>query len=193
MKAVADALGVERKSLNYHVRDRETLLRLMAAEVFKSEFSRVPPPPQDDWRDVLRWFGETIRRAILMFGIHDTFPIEGALGLDSLRKAEYLLETLVHAGFEVEQAGRATNVVIELALTSARDSLLRTGQRNHPQREEAIEAISSAGETDFTLLHRNLVARRADPDEDSQWDFNLSVVFAGLTTLLGQNRPQPDR
>lgn len=193
MQAVADALGVDRKSLNYHVRDRETLLRLMATEVFNAEFSRIPPPPQDDWRDVLRWFGETIRRAILMFGIHDTFPIEGALGLDSLRKAEYLLETLVQAGFDVEQAGRATNVVIELALTSARDSLLRSGQRNHPQREEAIEAIGSAGGPDFTLLHQNLVARRADLDEDAQWEFNLSVVFAGLTALLGQNQAQLDQ
>ena len=67
---------------------------------------------------MLRWFAETMRRAIRMFGINDTFPIEGALGLTSLQKAEYLLETLVAAGFEAEEAARATNVVIELALTS---------------------------------------------------------------------------
>jgi TetR/AcrR family transcriptional regulator, tetracycline repressor protein len=187
MQAVADALGVDRKALNYHVGDRETLLGLMATAVFNSEFSRIPPPPQDDWRDVLRWFAETMRRAIRMFGIHDTFPIEGALGLNSLRKAEYVLETLVGAGFEVEQAGRATNVVIELALTSARDSLLRAGQGHHPQRSEAIEAISSGNGTDFTLLLQNLVTMTAELNEDAQWEFNLSVVFAGLATLLEPN------
>ena len=147
MQAVADYLGVDRKSLNYHVGDRETLLSLMATAVLKSEFSRIPPPPQDDWRGVLRWFAETMRRAIRMFGINDTFPIEGALGLTSLRKAEYLLETLVEAGFEAEEAARATNVVIELALTSARDSLLReAASGSHPQRAEAIEAIGQRQE-----------------------------------------------
>lgn len=187
MQAVADALGVDRKSLNYHVGDRETLLALMATAVFKSEFSRIPPPPQDDWRGALRWFAETIRRAILMFGINDTFPIEGALGINSLRKAEYVLKSLVDAGFNIEQAGRATNIVIELALTSARDSLLRGGQGKHPQRAEAIEAIDSADTTDFTLLLQNLVAMTSERNEDAQWEFNLGVVFAGLATILEQN------
>ncbi|MEZ0050593.1 TetR/AcrR family tetracycline transcriptional repressor [Mycobacterium sp. MAA66] len=187
MQAVADALGVDRKSLNYHVGDRETLLSLMATAVFQSEFSRIPPPSQDDWRAVLRWFAETMRRAIRMFGINDTFPIEGALGLTSLHKAEYLLKTLVDAGFEVEQAARATNVVIELALTSARDSLLRAGNGKHPQRAEAIEAIGSANRTEFPLLFQNLVAMTAEFNEDAQWEFNLTVVFAGLTALLQPN------
>ena len=43
MQAVADSLGVDRKSLNYHVGDRETLLGLMATAVLKAEFYRHSP------------------------------------------------------------------------------------------------------------------------------------------------------
>ena len=39
MQAVADELGVDRKALNYHVTDREGLLRLVAAGRFEATFA----------------------------------------------------------------------------------------------------------------------------------------------------------
>jgi TetR/AcrR family transcriptional regulator, tetracycline repressor protein len=64
MQAVADALGVDRKAVSYHVGDRESLLALMASTVFTSEFARVPAPTDGDWRDALAWYAHTIRRAL---------------------------------------------------------------------------------------------------------------------------------
>lgn len=128
MQAVADVLGVDRKSVKYHIGDRETLLALMASAVFEAEFDRVPPPADGDWRDVLRWYAYRVRNAITQLGVHDAFPMEGAIGLAALDQAEFVLHALVDAGFAVEQAGRAANTIAELALSAARDSLLRAGE-----------------------------------------------------------------
>jgi TetR/AcrR family tetracycline transcriptional repressor len=184
MQAVADALGVDRKAVSYHVGDRESLLALMASTVFTSEFARLPAPTRGDWRDALAWYAHTIRRALTQLGIHDVFPLEGAIGHAALEQAEFVLGSLVEAGFDVEQAGRAANIVVELAISAARDSLLRTGQQNHPQYEEAIGAMGSADSADFPVLGQVVVAMSAARNVDAQFDFNLSVVFAGLATQL---------
>ncbi len=187
MQAVADALGVDRKSVKYHIGDRETLLALMASAVFEAEFERVPPPAGGDWREVLRWYARRARNAIAQLGVHDAFPMEGAIGLAALGQAEFVLQTLVDAGFDVEQAGRAANIIAELALSAARDSLLRAGRGIHPQHEEAMAAIGIDGGSDYKMLRQVLVAMSAEPDEDAQLEFNLDAVIAGLTTMLARD------
>ncbi|MCV7113435.1 TetR/AcrR family transcriptional regulator C-terminal domain-containing protein [Mycolicibacterium setense] len=186
MQAVADALGVDRKSVKYHIGDRETLLALMASAVFEVEFERVPPPLDGDWRDVLRWYARRARNAITELGVHDAFPMEGAIGLAALGQAEFVLETLVDAGFAVEQAGRAANTVAELALSAARDALLRADRGIHPQHEEAMAAIDIGDQNAYTVLRQVLTAMAAEADEHAQLEFNLDVVIAGLTTMLQQ-------
>jgi TetR/AcrR family transcriptional regulator, tetracycline repressor protein len=181
MQAVADALGVDRKAVSYHVGDRESLLALMASTVFTSEFARVPAPTGGDWRDALTWYGHTVRRALTQLGIHDVFPLEGAVGVAALEQAEFVLGSLVEAGFDVEQAGRAANIVVELAISAARDSLLSKGQDNHPQYDEAAGAMGGA---DFPMLSQVVVAMSATQNVDAQFDFNLGVVFAGLEQKL---------
>lgn len=184
MQAVADALGVDRKAVSYHVGDRESLLALMASTVFTSEFLRVPAPTDGDWRDVLAWYAHTIRRALTQLGIHDVFPLEGAIGRTALEQAEFVLESLVGAGFDVELAGRAANVVVELAISAARDALLSTERPNHPQYEEAAGAMGSADGPDFPMLSQVVVAMSAEQNVDAQFEFNLGVVFAGLAAKL---------
>lgn len=184
MQAVADVLGVDRKSVKYHIGNRETLLALMASAVFEAEFDRVPPPVDGDWRDVLRWYAYRARNAITQLGVHDAFPMEGAIGLAALDQAEFVLHALVDAGFAVEQAGRAANTIAELALSAARDSLLRAGRGMHPQHEEALAAIHIGDGNTYELLQQVLAAMSAEPDEDAQLEFNLDVVIAGLTTML---------
>ncbi|ORV29419.1 hypothetical protein AWB98_08720 [Mycolicibacterium conceptionense] len=186
MQAVADALGVDRKSVKYHIGDRETLLALMASAVFEVEFERVPPPSDGDWRDVLRWYAYRVRNAIAQLGVHDAFPMEGAIGLAALDQAEFVLRTLVDAGFAVKQAGRAANTIVELALSAARDSLLRAGRGVHPQHEEALAAIQIGEGRAYALLQQVLVAMAAESDEDAQLEFNLDVVIAGLTSTLAR-------
>lgn len=184
MQAVADALGVDRKSVKYHIGDRETLLALMASAVFEAEFERVPPPVDGDWRDVLRWYARRAANAITRLGVHDAFPMEGAIGLAALEQAEFVLRSLVDAGFAVEQAGRAANTVVELALSAARDALLRAGRGIHPQHEEALAAIGIGDESAYKILRQVLRSMAAEADEDAQLEFNLDVVIAGLTSML---------
>ncbi len=184
MQAVADVLGVDRKAVAYHVGDRESLLTLMASTVFASEFARVPAPKGGDWRDVLNWYAHTIFRAVKQLGIPDTFPLEGAIGAAALEQAEFVLRSLVDAGFHIEHAGRAGNIVVELAISAARDFLLRAEQTNHPQYQEALGAIGGAEGSEFPMLSQVLVVMSAEQNLDAQFDFNLNVVCAGLATQL---------
>ena len=183
LQALAEELGIDRKTLRYHVGDRETLLALMASQVFRTEFDRVPTPTDGDWRDALRWYAHAVRRAVVTLGIHDRFPMEGAIGLAAMRQAEFVLRTLVDAGFDIEQAGRGANTVVELAMSSARNTLLRQGQANHPQYGEALAAMQ-VDMSEFTMLGQVVVAMSGDLNEETQFEFNLDVVLTGLAALL---------
>ena len=79
------------------------------------------------------------------------------------------------------------NTVVELAMSSARDTLLRQGQTNHPQYGEVMAAMQ-IDMSEFTMLSQVVVAMSAELNEDKQFEFNLDVVFAGLAHLLASNK-----
>ena len=64
MQAVAVALGVDPKALNYHVGDREGLRGLVALDVFESELGRVELPADGDWRVVTRSYAAALQAAV---------------------------------------------------------------------------------------------------------------------------------
>jgi hypothetical protein len=82
---------------------------------------------------------------------------------------------------------RAANIVVQLAASAARDTLLRTGQQNHPQRDEAAKALGSAAGTDLQMLRQVLAAMPEQHNEDAQLEFNLGTAFAGLSSMLGSD------
>ena len=79
MQAVAEALGVDPKALNYHVGDREGLRGLVALDVFETELGRVELPADGDWRVVTRSYAAALRDAFTQLGVlagsyFSTFP-----------------------------------------------------------------------------------------------------------------------
>lgn len=65
MQAVADSLGVDRSTINYHFADREELFSIVAASTFGDEMAAYPPPASDDWRDWVTGYARAVHAALL--------------------------------------------------------------------------------------------------------------------------------
>jgi TetR/AcrR family tetracycline transcriptional repressor len=185
MQAVAGALGVDPKALNYHVGGREGLRELVALDVFESELRRVELPADGDWRVVARSYAAAIRDAYLKVGVLATsFHLPAASGLGALAPVECLLQALVDAGFDAVQAGRALTQISETAYAAGRNAVLAAQNRVHPNVPEVADALEHAAAQDFSILRQVVAASGTDQDGTDQFEFSLAVVIAGLERML---------
>lgn len=181
MQAVAEELGVDRKTLNYHVSDREGLLELVALDVLAE---RLPPPaaaPPADWQQALRDFAIGMHDALTQMGTlfeYVRMPLDA--GLRPLESTEELLTVLVEAGFDPDDATRAASMLAQVVYVSARDAVLTTRNGgDHPQ-YQAMRAVLADAEPDRMPHVRRLVDQR----QSGQLAFNLDVLIDGLSRRL---------
>lgn len=194
MQAVAEALGVDPKALNYHVGDREGLRALVAIDVFTSELRRVALPVQGDWRVVVRSYAAALRDAFLQLGVLATsFHLPAASGLGALAPVERVLAALVEAGFDADRAGRALTLITETAYTAGRAAVRLAENRAHPNLPEVADALQSAAADDFPVLRRVVAARAGGLGDAGQLEFDLDVVIAGLERVLSAGGDGPTR
>ena len=188
MQAVAEALGVDPKALNYHVGDRAGLRELVALDVFESELRRVELPADGDWRLVTRTYAVALRDAFIQLGVLATsFHLPAASGLGALGPVERVLQALVDAGFGVDQAGRALTLITETAYAAGRAAVLAAQNRVHPNVPEVASALQSAAKDDFPMLRQVVASSTDDAHDAGQLEFNLTVVIAGLERVLSES------
>ncbi|MEZ0365470.1 TetR/AcrR family transcriptional regulator C-terminal domain-containing protein [Mycobacterium sp. pUA109] len=192
MQAVADALGVDPKALNYHVGDRDGLLELVALDVFETELARIELAGGGDWRDALRCYARAQRDATIKLGVlalSVRFP--GSRGLGALSRVETVLQALIDAGFGPDEAGRVLTFVTETAFSSGLAAVQGAQNRVHPDVPEVINALESADAQDFPALRRVVAAREQAGDDPDQLDYNLTVIIAGLEDQLAARPRRP--
>jgi TetR/AcrR family transcriptional regulator, tetracycline repressor protein len=184
MQRVADVLGVDPKALNYHVRDRDGLRQLVVLDVFESELRRVKLPGGGDWREVIRAYVHALREATIKLGVLAVaIHLPGTEGLGALDPVESVLQALVGAGLDVEEAGRALTLISELAYAAGRDALRSAENPVHPDVPGISAALKSVPAEDFPVL-RQVVAAREDAGPDAgQLEFSINLVIAGLEQL----------
>ncbi|MFD4948407.1 TetR/AcrR family transcriptional regulator C-terminal domain-containing protein [Streptomyces sp. NPDC058239] len=183
MQAVADHLGVHRKALHYHVRDREGLLELLALDTMQTELGRHEAALDGDWQKVLRTFATAVRASIVQTGVlYDYVRMSAAGGLASLARVEQVARALVEAGFDERTAGLTIGFVGELTYASARDAVLVERHGDHPQLTELRRTLDDAPDDEVLVLRRLLSRPRAGTDE--QFEFDLSTFIAGLEQRL---------
>jgi AcrR family transcriptional regulator len=186
MQKVADVLGVNPKALNYYVGDRDGLRQMVALDVFESELRRVKIPGGGDWRDVLRAYVYALRNAIIKLGaLALSMHLPGSDGLGALDPVERVLQALVDAGLDVDEACRALTFITDMAYAAGRDALRTAENPVHPEFPHVATALEAAAPQDFPVL-RQVVARRAreGPDE-GQLEFSIDLVIAGLERTVG--------
>lgn len=180
MQAVADALGVDRSSLNYYVGDRDGLLELIVADLFDAELRDFVLPDDADWADVLRAYGKAVHRGVVH--LRATTTHVQLRGTHSLTLAERVLEALTAAGFTVAEGGHILSLVSGVAYTAARDLLGGDHSRSH-HTSEVTRMLGEAPAGEFALLGE-IIANRAVAGTADDFEFSLGVVIDGLQLRL---------
>jgi TetR/AcrR family tetracycline transcriptional repressor len=201
MKSVADALGVHRKSLHYYVKDREGLLELVASDVFESELRQSILPSEGNWRDLLRAVAYAVRAALFEVGSLLTYTdLRGIGGQAVLGVHEGILESLLAAGFDLEEAGLAFTLCSDLAHCGAREAMIAAKDAARAEQTKAVapheadirDAMTSGALGDLPLLSELVEVRSAEGYRDKQFEFSLWVLIVGLEKLLA-SKPDPGR
>jgi TetR/AcrR family transcriptional regulator, tetracycline repressor protein len=186
MQRVAGALGVDPKALNYHVGDRDGLRQLVVLDVFESELRRVKIPG-GDWRAVVRVYVHALRDATIKLGaLAVSLHLPGGEGLGALEPVESVLQGLVSAGLDIDEAGRALAFMTELAYTAGRDALRLAEEPVHPDVAGIAVALKSAAAQDFPVLRRVVAARETATPLEGQLEFGLDLMIAGLEQLAAK-------
>jgi AcrR family transcriptional regulator len=192
MRAVAARLGVEAMSLYNHVANKDDILDGMVDLVIRQVDL---PADAGDWREAMR------RRAVSahqVFGRHPWAPqlvdSRQSSGPARLRYLDWVLGTLMGAGFSVEGAARAFSLLdsyiygfaIQLSNASADEDV---------SPEEMAEAIlASIPVEEYPHLHRMAShAMQAGYDAEADFDFGLAIVLDGLERILDTSRSDEDR
>jgi TetR/AcrR family transcriptional regulator, tetracycline repressor protein len=192
MQKVADVLGVDPKALNYHVRDRDGLRQLVVLDLFESELRRVKMPRGGDWRDVVRAYVHALREATIKLGVLAVaIHLPGSQGLGALSPVEGVLQALVGAGFNVEDAGRALTFISEMAYVAGRDALRVAENPVHPDIPGISAALRSAAVGDFPVLRQVVAAQAGAAPDQGQFEFSLEVIIAGLEQAVAARTPPP--
>jgi TetR/AcrR family tetracycline transcriptional repressor len=184
MKAVADALGVTRKALHYHVGDRDGLINLMVVDLFESELAGIDLPNDADWRIVLRAYARAFRDGVVQVGVPATHvQMRGMGGLAAMELAEHVIQSLLRAGFDAPLARRALTAISNVAFAAANIDLLKTQHGIYPHEAEISAALAQALEHQFPGL-RGVLASARDDGPDDEFEFELNLVLTGLEQAL---------
>ncbi|MFC7529331.1 TetR/AcrR family transcriptional regulator C-terminal domain-containing protein [Actinoplanes sp. GCM10030250] len=183
MQAVAQQLGVDRKTLHYHVSDREGLLELMALDALNADAGPGDLAASGDWRAVTRAVAHHMRNSLVRAGeLVEYVRFPAASGLAIFAPVERCVEALLVAGFDEDQAARAVAFMAEFVFTSARDAIMIRRHGVHPQLSEISRVMQEADENEYGLLRR--LSARSFQSGEAQFDFDLTVFVAGLDHLL---------
>ena len=186
MQAVADALGVSRKALHYYVGDREGLLTLMVLDRFERQLALVELPADDDWRVTLRAYAVAFRDGLIQVGAATDFTqLRGLSTSAALALADRVLEALLSAGLDPESARHGLTAASNIAQSAAQTVVAQTNSGVHRHRAQTAEALMREPQGAYPALRRVLAsAEPAGHDADTQFDFELEAVIAGLERIL---------
>ncbi|MCQ6271449.1 TetR/AcrR family transcriptional regulator C-terminal domain-containing protein [Pseudarthrobacter sp. R1] len=185
MQALAEEMGVDRKTLHYHVDNRESLLKMVAADAFREAVGSHHFIPEKDWRKAIRSFAHITRDAVMAAGAWASFVgYETEEDLEALRPAEAAAEALVAAGLSEADAGRVIAMLAGLAFTSATDRSIPKPTGRHPQEPVLEHLLEKAPTEEFTLLRKLVGGRSSELGTEEQFAFNLEIVSLGIERML---------
>jgi AcrR family transcriptional regulator len=186
MQAVADALGVTRKALHYYVGDREGLLTLVVLDLFELEVGGVELPTDGDWRAVLRAYAIAFRDGLIQVGVATDFTrLRGIGAAAALALADRVLDVLLTAGLDPDSARHGLTAASNIAQSAAHSVAAQTASGAHHHRAETSAALQNEPDDTYPALRAVLASVESEcHDAQTQFDFELDLVIAGLERIL---------
>jgi AcrR family transcriptional regulator len=185
LQAVAEALGVARTSLYWHVRDQAELGELvLAAVVDEASIGDWTPGEGATWEQWLEAFARTLRRTMLAAGAWVRYGTSRTFySVHSLRSADRLLAALVKAGFSIEEASRAFAFLTEIVYANVRAS---TGRPVAPARNAFLAEMQAIDPDELPYL-RQAAEHRTKTTPDMQFEYDLACALAGIAARASVN------
>lgn len=183
MAEVARALDVAPGALYHHVRDREELLELVAAQVLEeTAFDDWTPAEDASWQEYVRAYALAFRAALLANpGALRYVRLTTAATVGRLEQIDRLVGVLRLAGFSLHDVSHTVQLVNLLVCGEAWERAVAAREGDPPQFAEFDRAMADHPE----LANLGPLADpAARPDADSQFTFALDCLIAGLTARL---------
>lgn len=182
MQAVADRLGVDRTTINYHFADRDALFATVASATLSSELAAYTPPASEDWRDWVRSYARNIHDALIR---HSSIVLYVKLPIGSdaaaLAPGEAIISKLLDAGLDEDAVGHAVAYISEVVHATAQNEIL-VSQGGHPQGEELIRFLEDQPADAVPGLRRLIELNPLG--REAHFDFAIRMVIAGLESLI---------
>ncbi|MFC8934413.1 hypothetical protein ACFT1A_20235 [Rhodococcus sp. NPDC057135] len=183
IQAVATRLGVDRKAVRHHATDRETLLRLMAADAFSETPIGESIPADCTWQEACRIFADDFTDSVINI---DTLIKHLELDISLLtsfgKPTESLVTKLTDAGFDDETALRSLVLLTNICMAFARDAVVVAESGVRPRRELAQLGIDRY-QGEFPNFAR-VVAREIDTYDRKQLELSVDIFVRGMESLL---------
>lgn len=193
MQTLAEHLGVDRKAINHHVNDRETLLGLVAMDAFAESFSAVEIGQYASWEDACRSYAHGFTQSALATGaLADRIRLTDASVTNILAPTETLLQKMVTAGFDDEHAMRTLSLLTNICLAHARDVVLEAQSGVSPRATILRGALEHRDRADFPTLSR-IAALPAHTYDADQLELSIDIFIAGAQSVLDRRFPRPGR
>jgi TetR/AcrR family tetracycline transcriptional repressor len=185
MADVARALDVAPTALYHHVRDRDELLGLVAAQVLdETAYDRWAPPDGAPWPEWLRAYATAFRTALranvaLVRYVRLT-TVATAARLDQI---DALVGVLRGAGFSLTDASHAIQYVNVLVCGEAWERAVAASDSGTDPQFAEFDAAVGARPDELGNLHP-LADPATRPDAQAQFEFALDCLIAGLRARL---------
>ncbi|HEY8478963.1 MAG TPA: TetR/AcrR family transcriptional regulator C-terminal domain-containing protein [Spirillospora sp.] len=180
VRALASRLDVGAPALYWHVRNKQELLDEMGTFVMRrvtDALSKIPP--SGSWRDDLASYARVLRSEYLLY--RDGARIFSGTRLvdpSVVRAKESWLARLTEAGFTLQQADDATDVITAFVVGFVIEEQERT--QSEPGRYSVAERDAWLGEGADLVKAAGHIRDEGDP----RFERHLAVVLDGLTALL---------
>jgi AcrR family transcriptional regulator len=187
MREVASRLGVEAMSLYNHVANKDDILDGMV-DLVTEQFD-LPRDPED-WREAMRRRAISVRE---VFGRHPWAPplldSRESSGPSRLRYFDWVLGTLIQAGFSMEGAVRAFSLLDSYIYGFGIQVFNMSTSGDGSQEEKAEAILASIPAADYPYLHRMAShAMQVGYDADADFGFGLEIILDGLERILEESR-----
>ncbi|MBN9177932.1 MAG: hypothetical protein J0I43_11265 [Microbacterium sp.] len=182
MQGVATALGVDRKALNHHVTDRESLLELLAIDAFRRRFSADEVDLGETWQSACRAYADNMWHSLVDIGQWlPYFRFTSPRDLAIAGPADVIAARMLAAGFEPVTVSRALHLLVTICRGFAQDAVIGSRAGGHPQVEDLRVALATEREGYVAL--RELVDARVDNYGAEQFAFDLDAFIAAIERL----------
>jgi TetR/AcrR family transcriptional regulator, tetracycline repressor protein len=185
MADVARALDVAPTALYHHVRGRDELLELVAAQVLEeTPFDDWAPAADAPWPEWVRGYALAFRAAMLANpGLLRYVRLTTATTAGRLEQIDAFVGALRAAGFSASDVMHAVQHVNLLVSGEAWERALTRSAGDGPQLVEFDRAVAQRSDELPNLVP--LADPAARPDAEMHFAFALECLIAGLAARLG--------